>query len=422
MENVQIIQCDTCGGPAYAEQQLEGFFCSYCENLMPWSSYSITNMSFRHRPIIRVDDLWKLTHVGLPEETVKDPRHPDELEKRTSDTNALLAALDPRTAETWETREWISFPCPNCGATIAGYSTQSIFECAYCKNKSMPEEVFQSGKYQQDLVFGYDFNMYDLALPFTITEEAAKKQMLELASRHPELFKGQDIAQRLETDLQAYYLPYRLEDISLKATVDTEKGKFTTYHERINWALPSSTTLDIYSLNELHPWDFGSVSPFTAAFLEGDVRIFAPVNNEERKSALRRLLWRETPPLIKDPFGLNKVKLLSWNYDFRRHTYAYLNLPIWFLDKQAEGSSSDLQISMAVNGQTGKAAVLFLQGNKMDEIRVLEAEQQVEMSSERSMVSPPVRIEYVKSPFLYRKLTGLEQKSNLGRLFGRFKR
>ena len=64
------------------------------------------------------------------------------------------------------------------------------------------------------------------------------------------------------------------EDLSVKATVDTERGQFTFYHDRINWARPQCSLFDIYLLNELNPWDYGESAPFTPAFLENDVRIF----------------------------------------------------------------------------------------------------------------------------------------------------
>lgn len=425
MKDVKAVKCSRCGAPAYADQKLEGFLCPYCGNLIPWAQTRggyTPNIAYRHRAIPMVEGLLKLTHVGMPEEAAKDPRAHDEMELRTGDVDTALSALDKKTFEAWETRKRIALPCTRCGATIAGYSTQTIFECGYCKNKLMAADVYASGAYHKDMVFGYDHNMYDMALPFAVSYEEAKMQMLRLAEMHPQDFAGQDIAARLETGLKALYLPYRLEDASLKATVETEKGEFTFYHDRINWALPCSAAHDIYLLDALHPWDFGQAAPFSPAFLEGDVRIFAPVNNEARNTALRRLLWRDTPAMVSRAFGLGNVKLLSWVYDFRRHKYAYINLPIWFLDKERGRPGADLQVSMAVNGQTGKTAALLLQADKKDCVHVREADYVAPMSDECTMYSPPVPIAYVKPPFLFRTLSFEEATGKKGGLFKRLLR
>lgn len=408
MNDVQAIKCNNCGAPAFFEQGQARFRCPYCGDFVPMTmaqSHFAPQMSFRHRPIPVIDGLLKLTHVGMSEKPVTyNPGPPDTSSTRTRGTDNKLAGIDFDAFASWTGREMIILPCKHCGATITGYSTQNIFECAYCKNKVMDAEAYTGGVYRQE-VFGYDRNMYNLALPFTVTEDEAKQQILRIAAEYPKDFAGQDIRERLETNLQAIYLPYRLMDVSLKATVETEKGKFTFYHDRINWALPQFTLLDIYLLNELHPWDFGCTAPFTPAFLEGNVRIFAPLNNESRKTAMSSMLLRDAPAMIQSAFGVKKAKLLTWEYNFREHKYAHINLPIWFLDKDREDGYLDLQIRAAVNGQTGKAAALFLQTNKKDYVRVCEKSFGPQMSDECTIFSPPTPIAYVKSPHLYQVIS-----------------
>ena len=403
-QDTTAIKCRQCGSPSYFDQKSEGFICPYCGSFTAWASadYRYTlDMIFRHRPIPLVDGLIKLTHVGIGETAVRDLRSSDEMMQRTSSLGDLLYQLDKGTFEKWDKREERSFDCPYCGSEITGFSTQSVFTCAYCGNKIMLSEVFESGEYGENLVFGYDPNMYDLALPFKVTKTQAIEQMLRLVAENRSDFAGQDIEKRIRSDLQAIYLPYWVEDMSVKATVDTERGRFTFYQDRINWARPQCSLFDIYLLNELNPWDYGVSAPFTPAFLENDVRIFAPMNNDERVTAPYRMMYRDTPEILKSAFGFNEVDLLGWVTNSRPHKYAGINLPIWFLDKASGENEPDLQTRMAVNAQTGKAAALFLEPGKKDYTRTLDVYPPPKMSDECTMYSPPLPVKYKKSPFLF---------------------
>jgi len=405
VKETTAIKCKECGSPSYFDQKLEGFTCPYCGNFAPWASadYRYTlNMVFRHRPIPVIDGLLKLAHVGMGERAIGDIYSPDEMKQRTSNLDQLLYGFDKGTFEKWDKREEKSFECPYCGGKIKGFSTQSLYTCEYCNNKFMPSDVFKSGAYGDNLVFGYDPNMYDRVLPFKISKEKAIEQMLRLVAKNKSDFEGQDIEKRIRSELQAICLPHWIEDISVKTTVDTERGKFTFYHDRINWARPQNTLFDIYLLNQLNPWDYGDSAPFTPAFLEDDVRIFAPLNNEERKTAPYRMLHREIPDMLKATYGLKKVKILSWITDLRRHKYASINLPIWFLDKASWTNESDLQTRMAVNAQTGKAAALFLQAGKKDYIHTLDVNPPPKMSDECTIFSTPIVVKKVMSPFLFK--------------------
>ncbi len=421
-QDTTAIKCKECGAPSYFDLKLEGFICPYCGNFTPWDTadYRYTqDMIFRHRLIPFIDGLIKLTHVGMGEKTVKDLRSPDEMKQRTSSMEDLLYSFDKGTFEKWENREEKTFDCPYCGAEIKGFSTQNVFICEYCGNKIMPSDVFESGEYGHNLVYGYDPNMYDLAIPFKITKAKAIEQLLRLVTQNRDDFEGQDMEKRIKSELQAIYLPYWVEDISVKATVDTERGKFTFYHDRINWARPQCSLFDVYLLNELNPWDYGESASFIPAFLENDARVFAPINNDERVTAPYRMLYRDIPDMLKSAFGLKEAKLLTWVTDLRRHRYASVNLPIWFLDKSSQANESDLQIRMAVNGQTGKAAVLFLEAGKKDYTRTLDAYPPPKMSDECTMYSQPLPIKYKKPPFLF-KTFGINEV--LGKPRSKFRR
>ena len=355
----------------------------------------------------------------MGETAIKDIPAPNEMALRTSNLNDLLYEFDQKTSEKWDERKKESFVCPSCGAKIIGFSTQSVFKCTYCEQRIMLSKVFENGQHGENLVFGYDPNMYDRALSFKISKEQAIAQMLRLAEQNKSDFAGQDIENRIKTELQAISLPYWVEDISVKATVSTDRGRFTFYHDRINWARPQCSLFDIYLLNELNPWDYGESAPFTPAFLENDVRIFSPMNNDARVTAPIRMLYRDIHDMLKSAFGLKRVKVLTWVTNFRQHKYASINHPIWFLDKASWTKESDLQTRMAVNAQTGKAAALFLEAGKKDYTRTLDAYPSPKMSDDCTIYSPPIPTKYETSPFLFKTLTLDQSACKRGNLFRR---
>ena len=161
-------------------------------------------------------------------------------------------------------------------------------------------------------------------------------------------------------------------------------------------------------MDQLNPWDYGESTAFTPAFLENDAHIFAPMKDRELKTARHRILYRDIPPMFKSQFSLEDVRIKTWALYPRRHKYPRVNLPIWYLDKASWVKESDLQIRMAVNGQTGKAAALFLKVGKKDYktagtdyIRTLDPSPQAKMSDE-STIFPTCGSKVYKQPFLFK--------------------
>ena len=412
-QNTTAIKCKECGSPSYFDQKSEGFACPYCGSFAPWEAdyhYNTSEMAFRHLPITLIDGLIRLTHVGNDEDFLEHHWLPGELRQRTGNLDENLYDFDKGTFEKWFKREEISFDCSYCGGKITGLSTQSVFVCEYCNNKIVASDVYENGTYGEDLVFGDDSDMYKQALAFKISRAQAIEQLLRLVAEHRSDFVEQDIKNRIRSELKAIYLPYLVEDFSIKATVVTERGQFTFYQDRINWASPQNSLFDIYLMDQLNPWDYGESTVFTPAFLENDIRIFAPMKDNGLKTARHRILYRDIPPMFKSQFGLEDVKIKTWSLYPRRHKYPRINLPVWFLDKASWVKESDLQVRMAVNGQTGKAAALFLKVGKRDYkkagkdyIRTLDPSSQAKMSDESTIYSKPIAVKYIKGPFLYKK-------------------
>lgn len=77
-----------------------------------------------------------------------------------------------------------------------------------------------------------------------------------------------------------------------------------------------------------------------------------------------------------------------------------------------------------VNGQTGKAAALVLDDSAGDFIRTMEpaTPHVFAKGGERTMMSPPMPVKYVKPPFLHERLCiedAFEKKGGVGGFFSK---
>lgn len=408
MEITKAIKCKNCGGAMYSDQKTASYLCPFCASKTPWDEgnyYRTLPIHFRHKPVVSVDGYLKLGHVEIPQ-SVWSGELLNEQRLRLRGVDDLLAEVDQTTYAAFANIYLVTLPCPNCGAEIQGESTQSIFTCGYCGNKLGSEEALRPGAYRKELIMGVGAqNLADQGLPFQVGLEQARRSITDLVRAYPDDFAGQDMERRIKEDLTAVYIPYDLSDLSIKARVETEKGSFKLYQEIIDWARPQTPLYDGHLLDRLDPWDFGDIGNFDPAFLEGNVRI-ASIMNEllEDSSIMERIILRRLPDEVRSSFGVKKAKIVQWSADLRRHKYAYMMLPVYYLDKRPADDEHALQVRIAVNGQTGKVAALFLKGDEIEYYRTLEPSQDKAFSAESTVRTGLVPVRYVKAPFLHKIL------------------
>ena len=138
MDEMFAIKCQNCGGPMYSHQAKRSFECAYCETVIPWQADAgepKSALGIRHTPLTVVDGLLKLTHVSQLER----PEDPDwyffNSYWRNQSVLEHLMWEDRGTAQEFQEATHVSIPCPFCGASFEGSSTQRVFECPSCGNK-----------------------------------------------------------------------------------------------------------------------------------------------------------------------------------------------------------------------------------------------------------------------------------------------
>lgn len=410
----------------YADQKTSSYMCSFCTSSVPWSDdnyYRSSLLSFRHKPVKRVDGYINLIHVDVTRHFKIHTEGWLNRKYRFKSVDEKLSVWDSTTSAAFACAYKVTLPCPFCGAQITGESTQNIFTCKYCTGKLGAKEALKPGTYKKEYVMGVGAeNVPDQAIPFQITSEQAKSAVLALVQAYSQDFEGQDIKRRVEEELTAAYIPCTIADLSIKAFSDSDRGEFKSYQEILNWVCPDTTLYDIYLFDRLDPWDFAEVAHFDPAFMEGNVRVASLANNTSRPEIIDNLLAERISSDIKETFGLRKMSVIKIGHDFRRHNCDFLLLPIYYLDKRSGETEKDMQVRIAVNGQTGSAAALFLQGEKQEYYRSIASSKQKQMSPESTVRTKPMPIRYVKPPFLHEILPFEKavETTLMKKLFGRW--
>lgn len=414
---INALACVKCGAPMYPDMKRNGMSCLYCGNFHSFTTTGADftpDIKFRHKPVELVDGMMKLGHVAIMDKKALTPPPAAFDERRRQRVDARIAALDAEAFAAMHDEAYFELNCPHCGNKLHVRLTDNIFSCPSCGQRFGDYDNLSTGDFDARLVVGREYNLFGKCLPFRIDREEAAVRIEGLAHRWAAELGGDPVGQRAREELTAAYVPVQLADLRWKMQVRCEKGTFWYYQECLDWAWTRSLMYDVFLLDEMAPWDYAEMGILKPAYLEGNVRLLASENLGEWQAAIPDwILQRRTPDRLRAAFGIERAELLQVSRDLRKHQYGLLLLPIYFLD-----GDETRPTRVMVNGQTGKAAAL-LQG---DVIRVSEPPAAMRLSAERTMLSPPAPVRYVKQPFLHERLSfedALEKPKGIGGFFSK---
>ncbi len=407
---VSVLACVDCGAPMYPDMTKGGMSCAYCGHFVrfaPTDEDFTPRITYRHQPLQFVDGFLKLGHVAIMDKDALKPPPPVERKTRRERLDEKIRACDAAALDAINDETHLEMNCPHCGKKLTPRLTDNIFTCPFCGQKFGDFDRLSTGNFDAKLVVGRKYNFFGKCLPFRLSREDAAQAIASLRLRYEGDFSDDNIGERAKEELVAAYVPVQLSDFRWKMQVRSERGIFWFYQECLDWAWTRTLMFDAYLLDELAPWDYDELSILKPAYLEGNVRLFASQNIGEWQAAIPRfILQRKTPARLKAAFGLEQCELLQVSHDLREHKYAYLLLPIYFLDGKEDAAENGRQTRVMVNGQTGKAAALILDEGKDDLFRTIDpaTPHVFTRGGERTMFSPPMPVKYVKKPFLHQRL------------------
>lgn len=396
---ISALACKKCGAPMYPDMKQGGFICLYCNSFRP---FAITDedfapaVKFRHQPVKIVEGMLKLGHVAIENKGALDPPPREERWKRLLPIELKLMARDAKAYKALCDESYYELNCPYCGNHLTALVTESIFTCPCCNQKFGEQDSMAAGKYDERLVVGRKLNLYSKCLPFNVSRTKAQAKLERILK---EFIK--DI-RWVSQKLTAAYVPVQLADLRWKMKAECERGSFWYYQECLDWAWPHSIIYDIFLLDELAPWDYGELTALKPAYLEGKVQLLAAENLGDWQAKIPNwILQRTAPRRLRNAFDVKKIKLCWVSRDLRKHNYGLVLLPIYTIEYVSENEGA---VRVMVNGQTGKAAMQMVTVER-EFTRVTEPEKEYLRSPERTILSPPIPVRYVKPPFLHERLT-----------------
>lgn len=248
MDEMFAVKCQNCGGPMYSHQAKRSFECAYCGAVIPWQADAgepKSALGIRHTPLTVVDGLLKLTHVSQLER----PEDPDwyffNSHWRNQSVLEHLLWEDRGTAQEFQEATHVSIPCPFCGASFEGESTQRVFECPSCGNKIGIADLLKPGTFSKRLTMGVGAEYVpEQGIPCEISPQQARANALQLVRQYPDAFAGHDVEDAIQNDMMLFYFPMALADLRMMASFPGKglSKETLVYYEVLDWHIPGQTT------------------------------------------------------------------------------------------------------------------------------------------------------------------------------------
>ncbi len=250
------------------------------------------------------------------------------------------------------------YACPSCGAELVTSETTAVSQCPYCGNPTVVPGVLR-GEFRPDLV-----------IPFKLDHKAATDALENYYKGKKFLPRAFVQGNRIE-EVQGVYVPFWLFDA--RATGDasyeavntrtfrqgddevTEEDHYRAYRagtlEFSRVPVDGSTRMPDAHMDAIEPFDYGSMVPYSVAYLPGFLADRYDQTAEEcRARAESRIEASFQDELESSVRGYDHVSRRggSTQVSFARPAYALL--PVWMLSTRWENES----FLFAMNGQTGR--------------------------------------------------------------------
>ena len=231
------------------------------------------------------------------------------------------------------------FSCPACGAQTLASADDVSAECPFCHNTMIDSKVDED-------------SIPEIIIPFKITREEAKKRLGDWISSNSSNPASAAIQKRLQ-QLTGCYLPYHIVRGTFKGIMDIanqagESQKYPFNAHLDHTAVNASKDWDNIFLDGIEPFDFNEAREFDYRYL---VNQKAKTQNIPSEELATRIFDETTLELYETLTEITHTKEFDVKLQNQNNDTFLAALPAYVIQ-------CDNGIAAAVNGQTGKVAIM----------------------------------------------------------------
>lgn len=229
--------------------------------------------------------------------------------------------------------------CSKCGAEVILWENEALAHCDFCGSTLVRGRYLDSGE------------MPELVIPFVLTEEEARKRLLDFCKSGGLGRKEKMALSGKEAALRGYYLPYEL----IRGPVDCRAFRMDGgrtyslggYVEEV--FVNCSRQLDNLLLDGMEPFDLSELAEFDFAYVAGHRVKVGDISGKELEARVEKEVGESYAPTVQKTMETKAVQVRA---DVSGVLRMPVLLPVYYL--------CDGELMAAVNGQTGKVSVRAL--------------------------------------------------------------
>lgn len=333
-------QCPACTGPLQFDGTSGKLICEFCGS------------SF---PVAEIEALYAGKDAKAAEAQAKAEAKREQAQNAADDGWDTSELNNNWGAEAEGMR---AYNCPSCGAELICDETTAATSCPYCGNPAIvPGQL--GGTLKPDYV-----------IPFKLKKEDAIQALEKHYKGRPFLPKAFKDANHLE-EIKGVYVPFWLFDGEAEGEMSFEATRSHT-HRSGDYKITQTEHFDILRagkvvferipvdgskkmpddyMDSLEPFDYGSLTAFSTAYLPGFLADKYDVTAEESSERADSRAKATVIQSLRDTVtGYETVMERQSDVQLKRGAVKYALLPVWLLTTKWNGEN----YLFAMNGQTGK--------------------------------------------------------------------
>lgn len=257
-----------------------------------------------------------------------------------------------------EDGSYVSYNCPDCGATVVADENTAATFCLYCGNTQIIKNRL-SGKFEPSKL-----------IPFKTDIEDAKKALISLKKGRPFMPNTFNDPKNIDK-ITGIYIPFWLFEVDTKGTLSCKGTKVkswtvgdmhytkTDYYDLVRSGdvkfhripVDGSTRFDNDVMNTIEPFNYDELVDYNHAYLAGFLAEKYDVEDTEAfKDAAARAIESTKNEFIKDMKGYSSVTVSDNELSASKTNVEYVLLPVYMVNIKWQ----DKFYLFAMNAQTGE--------------------------------------------------------------------